>query len=127
MFEREVIPQVAPPVGSPVWPTNYPAADDYAAANLGQLKQIARAAATEMNAHLPGGAGLNVNNLITLWTTPPDPGVVRDDFSAVNLGQLKTVAKPFYDRLIAVRYADSYPWTQTGSIPTIGRSPISVN
>ncbi|MEP6670725.1 MAG: sugar-binding protein [Chthoniobacter sp.] len=109
-FEREVIQQTAPPVASPVWPTNYPAADDFAAANLGQLKRVGTAAAAEMNAHLPGGAGLNVNNLITIWTTPPDPGVVRDDFAIVNLGQLKSVAKLFYDRLIAAQYTNAYPW-----------------
>jgi hypothetical protein len=38
---------------------------------------------------------------------------VRNDYAALNHGQLKTVAKVFYDRLIAVGYTTSYPWTTT--------------
>ena len=34
-----------------------------------------------------------------------------NDYAPVNLGQLKTVAEPFYDRLIAIGYRSGYPWT----------------
>lgn len=33
-----------------------------------------------------------------------------DDYRAINIGQLKNVAAPFYDRLIALGYANQYPW-----------------
>ncbi|EIQ01745.1 hypothetical protein OpiT1DRAFT_00319 [Opitutaceae bacterium TAV1] len=96
--------------------------DDYAAANIGQLKHIATQAAAEMNARLPGGAGEDINALVTSWQQPPAEGVTRDDYAAVNLGQLKAVAKLFYDRLAAAGYggpplADGqpYPWPSDAS------------
>ena len=107
----------APP---PAWwaargATNGATADDFAAANIGQLKQMASKAVDELQASLPGGAGSVLTDMVTRWRTPPDqlnpPGPPRDDFTAVNIGQLKAVAKPFYDRLIAAGYATSYPWT----------------
>ena len=102
----------APP--SPTWWVQRGATigtpDDYAAANLGQLKHFAAKAADELNAKLPGGAGSAVNNLIASWLQPPALNVTRDGFAAVNLGQLKFVAKLFYDRLIAVTYPIQYPW-----------------
>ena len=85
-------------------------ADDYAVANLGQLKHVASKAAAELNAHLPGGAGAEIDNLVASWRAAPAAGVTRDDFAAVNLGQLKAVAKRFYDRLISVHYLEAYPW-----------------
>ncbi|WP_395751778.1 hypothetical protein [Prosthecobacter sp.] len=87
--------------------------DDYALANLGQLKTIARKAADEMNSTLlPIGADTTITNMIAQWTTPPN-GVIRDDFAVLTLGQLKTVARPFYDRLAAVGsiLPNTYPWT----------------
>ena len=80
-------------------------ADDYAAANAGQLKNLAKKAAAEMNAVLPGGAGTEISTLITAWSAAPAPEVTRDDYAAVSVGQLKRVAKPFYDRL-----GLAYPW-----------------
>jgi len=81
---------------------------DYAPANHGQLKNIAKAAVAEMDAELPGGAGDALHNLISGW---PTPSAQTNDFAPLNIGQLKAVAKPFYDRLIAARYTDVYPWT----------------
>lgn len=81
--------------------------DDYALVTQGQLKHIAAQAAAEMNAGLPVGAGLEVNTLIRSWQTSKDQA---DDYAFTNLGQLKTVAKPFYDQLIAVGYTTYYPW-----------------
>ncbi|AHF92925.1 sugar-binding protein [Opitutaceae bacterium TAV5] len=93
------------------------APDDYAAANIGQLKHITTQAAAEMNAHLPGGAGPAINALVTSWQQPPATGVTRDDYAAVNLGQLKAVAQLFYNRLATagivvgpVVEGSSYPW-----------------
>ena len=91
------------------------AADDFAAANIGQLKQFASKAVEELEASLPSGAGSVLTDMVARWHTPPEqlnpPGPPRDDFAAANLGQLKAIAKPFYDRLIAVGYATTYPWT----------------
>lgn len=72
--------------------------DDFAAANIGQLKYLAAKAAAAMNAELPGGAGAAINTLVAGWNAPA-AGVARDDYVAVNQGQLKHVAAPFYDRL----------------------------
>ncbi|MES2568842.1 MAG: discoidin domain-containing protein [Verrucomicrobiota bacterium] len=36
-----------------------------------------------------------------------------DDLAVVTLGQLKAVAKPFYQRLIAVGYRNAYPWSNS--------------
>src|SRR5205085_1739047 len=87
---------------------------DYAPANQGQLKHIARAAAAEMDARLTGGAGDELHQLIAAWSVvSPD----TNDFAPVNLGQLKAVAKPFYDRLVTLGVVDSYPWSRSLEAP----------
>jgi len=94
-------------------------ADDYAVANVGQLKNIAKKAAQEMNDVLPGGAGAQINALIAAWEAPPVAGAARDDYAALNLGQLKSVAKLFHDRLAAAGAgaAGMYPWGGGGHAP----------
>ncbi|HEX7631047.1 MAG TPA: sugar-binding protein, partial [Lacunisphaera sp.] len=99
--------------------------NDYAAANVGQLKQLAKQAYLEMEAQLPGGAGPEITALINSWSQPPTGGVVRNDFAAVNHGQLKSVAKLFYDRLAQVgdhgaplTSQQVYPWTADTSDDT---------
>lgn len=83
--------------------------DDFALANQGQLKNVASAAAAEMSARLPGGAGDAVDKFVTNWKIPvPD----TNDFAPLNLGQVKNVAKPFYDRLIAAGFTNRYPWME---------------
>ena len=77
---------------------------DYAAANQGQVKNFARQAYLEMESILPGGAGVAISNLVNGFTD-------QDNYAPVNLGQLKTVAAPFYDRLIGLGYASNYPWS----------------
>lgn len=91
------------------------AADDYAVANVGQLKTIAKKAALGMEDSLAGGAGDAINDLIGSWETPPAAGVSRDDYAALNVGQLKSVAQMFYDRLAEayVRVEGDYPWNNT--------------
>jgi Big-like domain-containing protein/nidogen-like/alpha/beta hydrolase family protein DUF900/thrombospondin type 3 repeat protein len=90
------------------------APDDYAPANHGQLKNIARAAADEMDARIPGGAGDEIHELIISWSTPT---AQTNDFAPLTVGQLKTVAKIFYNRLIAVKYANDYPWSVAARLP----------
>jgi hypothetical protein len=82
-------------------------ANDYAAANQGQVKFIAVVAIDAMNAKIPGGAGDALNKLRSQLVATAEN---TNDYAVVNIGQLKTVAKPFYDRLIALHYASKYPW-----------------
>jgi len=135
-FTREVIKQVPPGSATPAWPTNYLTADDFTAANIGQLKVIASAAFDELSANLPGGPGPDVTALIKRWyqlapidgqpASPDDPNSVflldengnriplvaenTDDYVALNLGQLKAVASAFYVRLQAIGYCSGPPW-----------------
>jgi hypothetical protein len=88
--------------------------DDYAPANQGQLKNIANAAVAEMDARLTGGAGDELHNLLTGWAAPASQ---TNDYAPVNLGQLKNTAKLFYDRLIAARIVDFYPWLRSPNDP----------
>jgi hypothetical protein len=93
-------------------------ADDYAVVNQGQVKHIAKQAYDEMKANgvvdaVAAEASTNPDDpsriLFLAWN---NPAVGIDDYAAVNIGQLKNVAKPFYDRL-----ALTYPWS-TSTIPS---------
>jgi hypothetical protein len=59
-FSRGIILRTDSTVTSPVWPTNYPAADDYSAINQGQLKNLALQAYHELTSVLP----------LSAWATP---------------------------------------------------------
>lgn len=84
-------------------------ADDYAAANIGQLKFLAHLAAVEMDLRLaPAGAGSPINQTVAPWVQPATS--TRDDYAALNVGQLKTIAKLYYDRL-----GLAYPWSAATS------------
>jgi hypothetical protein len=87
--------------------TNLPV-NNYAAVNQGQLKHIAYQAALELEDKLPGGMGYVVEDLVSGFVVK-----TNSNYFPVNGGQLKNIAKPFYDRLIAEGYTNSYPWTQT--------------
>jgi hypothetical protein len=73
--------------------------DDYALANQGQLKNFTKAGVAELDNHLPGGSADPLHSLIQGWTLP---SASRNDFAPLNLGQMKNVKKPFYDRITAV-------------------------
>lgn len=75
--------------------------NDFAAANMGQLKWFATNAYNELNSKLPGGAGSAIGNMVKGFS-------LQGNFCAVNMGQLKGVTKPFYDRLNA--YMPLEPW-----------------
>jgi hypothetical protein len=84
---------------SPEWPYDYPDADDFGVANIGQLKLIASKAAEEMEAAHPApGVGPDIEELVAAWS-PWIGNTARDDYAILNLGQLKSVATLFYDRL----------------------------
>lgn len=103
--------------------------NNYAPANLGQLKHVAAQAREHLDATLPGGAGTAVTTLVESFTDDPET-----NFSPINLGQLKAVAKPFYDRLLAAGYdtkanliARGYPATWTHSYPWDPATPKAEN
>jgi len=95
---------------------------DFAAANQGQAINMAVGAVNELNADLAqfGGAGETLNELaVSLTGTTPQ----TSDYSAVNLGELKALVQPFYDRLLSVGYtlgplaSGTYPWATGGLTP----------
>lgn len=66
---------------------------------------------------------LDINDQITIWGLAPEPGVARDDFAALNQGQLKAIAQMVYNRLRQVGYfgpplesGKLYPWGSAGAI-----------
>lgn len=77
--------------------TNANAVQNKGVANIGQLKHIATQAHAELEDLLPGGAGFD----LPFDPPPENPDAVwyEDQKRALNLGQLKAVAKSFYDRL----------------------------
>ncbi len=118
-FEQDVIPRTSPTIVSPRWPNDYPAADDFAVANIGQLKHMAIKARNEFVTRFgEAGPGLAITTLVDGWSRPvaaSEPA--RDDFAAVNQGQAKAVSALFYDRLYDFVYGGpplagghKYPW-----------------
>lgn len=87
------------------------ASDDYAKLNVGQLKHMAAEGRNELNQILAlnGGAGSPIDSLVNGWAN----AVNADDYALCTVGQLKAVAKLFWDRLIAETRATAYPWTTT--------------
>jgi alpha-tubulin suppressor-like RCC1 family protein len=103
-------------------PTAQP--DDFAIVNQGQVKHFARQAYNELKARWlidPAAAEASADPndpsriLFLAWDNPQ---AGSDDYLAVNIGQLKHVAKPFYDRLRQLGYTSTvlpagqdYPWS----------------
>lgn len=110
--------------------------NDYAAVVEGQAKWFAAQACAEFNDMLAelGGAGDSVADMVT--------GLVpsESDYTAVNVGQIKCLAQPFYDRIaeavaldpgitnaLPVGMAGVYPWSETadddadGALANIGQ------
>ncbi len=80
--------------------------DDFAAANIGQLKNLAVAAASEI-VSLWGESGPQINALVNSLQTSSG-----DNYAAVTVAELKAVATPFYQRLSETLFpeAPDYPW-----------------
>ncbi|MES2506454.1 MAG: thrombospondin type 3 repeat-containing protein, partial [Verrucomicrobiota bacterium] len=87
--------------------------DDYAVLNQGQLKNLAKAAVEEMNARLPHGAGVTLNQMLSSWQSETR---TADDFAVVSLRQLKMVAKAIYQRLENAAVISSLP-SWIGDLP----------
>lgn len=91
-------------------------------ANIGQLKHMAEQAKAEMDDVLPGGAGF----ILPFPTSPSNPDLAWYDQQkkVLNIGQLKSVAQPIYDRLNAIdaNWVQSQ-MTQNGLTPGGGSYP----
>ena len=115
-----------PQAAYPAWWTSQgvvnPAAapNDYAAANQGQAKNMAVGAVSELNGDLAqfGGAGEALDQLAAALLS--GTSAQTNDYAVVNLGQLKALAQPFYDRLLSLGYtagplsSGTYPWLSSG-------------
>ncbi len=95
--------------------------DAYSLLNIGQLKNMALKAKAELDAKIDGGAGAQIDLLVSGFTSYADSGNPEENYEAANLGQLKAVAKLFFDRIYEsggsvnlngiVLYGDTkYPW-----------------
>ena len=111
---------------------------NFNAANVGQLKYISKRAAEVLDSKLSdsGGAGPEISNMVNSFSGF-DPSAPDENYKIANIGQLKYVAKKFYDRLFElgtdkIRYphgmelisggADSssnkYPWPAISANPS---------
>ncbi|HEV3272244.1 MAG TPA: hypothetical protein VGZ93_08705, partial [Candidatus Methylacidiphilales bacterium] len=100
--------------------TNY-VPDPYAAVTQGQLKQFTARAVTYLNGTLPGGAGTNLNTMVSNWaedyatngyatnTANPTMPYKPSDLQAENVGQLKYVGSLVYTQLAGAGYTGLYP------------------
>ena len=100
--------------------------EDYAAINQGQLKHLAATAYAVFNERLsviPGGIGDMSAPVPSGETEAERIGGIgwrlkamieslsaTNNHAPVNLGQLKAIAKPFYERLIQLGWTSGFPW-----------------
>jgi len=79
------------------------ATNDFASANQGQIKWLATQAAVEFDAKLLGLGGAGTNIAVMLATFSPS-----NNYILVNVGQIKSTAKPFYDLLAELSSIEPY-------------------
>jgi len=91
--------------------TNLPP-NDYAPITQGQLKWLARNAYLELDARC--GAGSNIVALINSFP-------LTDNNLPVNIGQVKALATPFYDRFYELNVTNVFPEGMSGKYPWSGR------
>ncbi len=86
--------------------SQYSGVDDDQVALMGQLKNFANGAYQMMEAYFPSGAGNEIKTMVNGWSNDPQINSV-----VINIGQLKSVARPFYRRLMEMGLAVKYPWS----------------
>lgn len=121
-LQRDVVPVQAPPVFGKAGhdPDTYDewVADNYAAANLGQAKNLFTAAMNEMEAASAGSVGVTIPAMFSAFSYLPE-----DNYVPLTIGQLKALSAPFYDVMHEADFTvtlagdtvvpdDTYPWTQ---------------
>jgi hypothetical protein len=82
--------------------------NDYALITLGQLKWMAAKACDEMNAYF--GAGAGVSAVVGSFSD-------TNNYDPANIGQVKYVAQPFYDRLYELNLTNTFPANMPGYYP----------
>ena len=82
--------------------------NDYAPITQGQLKWMAANACAEMEAYF--GAGTTIPALIATFSN-------ANNYYLANLGQVKYVAQPFYDRLYEFNLTNTFPANMPGYYP----------
>jgi len=106
-------------------------ANNYAPLNVGQLKNVALSANLYFNSTLGsvGGEGAAIDSLVGNFSVNGTLG-----YQPANLGQLKAVGQPFYDRLLAIGYntranliANGYPATWLYDYPWNPTTPTAQN
>jgi len=118
------------------------APNDFGPVNIGQLKHMATQAKKHLDAFLPDGAGPAIDTLVSGFEprsgvsySPEELQAIRvANHSPANLGQMKAVAKPFYDRLAAEGYDTKanlifrgYPANWLQDYPWDPQSPKIIN
>jgi hypothetical protein len=94
--------------------TNY-LPNDYAVVTQGQLKQFTARAVNELNANLSGGAGTNLNSLMSNWAADyatngyNATNIEPADYTLMNVGQLKYIGNKVWARLVAGGYTTNAP------------------
>lgn len=114
--------------------TNENATSNQSIINQGQLKNLVLAGYHELEEHLPGGAGANIEDY--LWGGYKTPsGILEQNpapYAPVLNGQLKYVARLFLDRLADEGYfrtdgeATSYPWDNHPQGSQIFKTPANI-
>jgi len=79
---------------------------NYAGVNLGQAKWAVDQAYAELSRVVPNGIGFSVSDLFPEKPVNPDAEWYKNQKKPLNIGQLKALAKPFYDKLNEV----AQPW-----------------
>lgn len=120
---------------------------NYSPANLGQLKNLALQAKLHLDSM--GGAGAEVNQLVAAFEPRQDQGYsqqqinafISQNYAPVNIGQVKAVALPIYNRLLALNYdtrqnlidhgypanwPHNFPWNSTNPVP-VGQNYTPAN
>lgn len=87
--------------------TNLPA-KDYDLITLGQLKWLSTNACAEMDSYF--GAGPGVKAVVNAFAN-------SNNYYLANIGQLKYVAQPFYDRLYQLNLTNTFPADMPGYYP----------
>ncbi|MDX2110648.1 MAG: hypothetical protein SFY80_10445 [Verrucomicrobiota bacterium] len=108
--------------------------------NQGQLKAMAKAAMQEMDAKLPFGSSLQIQEMVAGFVAANTPNLNPANKLPANIGQLKAVAKPFYDWLLAMGYNtkqnlinhgaigwnNDYPWSTVAPLDGSNYAPVSI-
>ena len=94
--------------------TNY-VPNDNLALTQGQMKQFTARAVDAMNANLTGGAGTNLNAMVSNWASDyatngyGATNIKPSDYTAMTVGQLKYVGNKVWSRLVSSGYTSGAP------------------